>query len=138
MGCYRLFREGYVTELIHIYVVYGDKQTEMSKGTVRINVATNLYPFIIEHVEKLFASIVNKNCPIRKLGYDFCELQPSECERYDMFTDMRRVEKEKKLVKQLLNIQDRFGKNAVLKGIDLKENATQRDRNNKIGGHNSE
>lgn len=138
MGCYRLAKENYVTDLVHIYVGYGDRSEASSKGSVRMGVATNLYSLIIEYVDKLFEEIVSKKAPIRKIGYDFGDLKGMDGERYDFFTDIKKVEKEKKLVKNVLKIQDKFGKNAVLKGMDLLDGATQKERNSKIGGHNSE
>ena len=58
-------------------------------------------------------------------------------EQYDFFTDIEKVKKEKKLINSVLSIQDKFGKNAILKGIDLNEKATQIERNKSIGGHKS-
>ena len=136
-GCYELFRYGYVTRLVHIYIGYGDDKSGI-KGMVRMKELTNLYSIIVQYVDKLFEQIVDKNKPIRKIGFDFGDLISSENEQYDFFTDIERVKKEKKLVKGVLALQDKYGKNVILKGIDLEENATQIDRNKMIGGHNSE
>ncbi len=136
-GCYRLAREGLVTQLLHIYVGYGDFRHDGAKGTVRMSVMTNLFSLIGEYAEKLFEQAVDKNRPIRKLTYDFADLMPQENEHYDFFTNFEEVKKERRLVQSVLELQEKYGKNAVLKGIDLQENATQRDRNNMIGGHSS-
>ena len=63
-------------------------------------------------------------------------------EQLDLFTDYEQKEKdEKSLVKErklqeaLLAIRGKYGKNAVLKGINLEEGATGRERNRQIGGH---
>ena len=53
----------------------------------------------------------------------------------DMFTDTRKLEKEKKLQQTLLGIKSRYGKNAILKGTNFVEGATMRERNEEIGGH---
>ena len=45
------------------------------------------------------------------------------------------LEKEKKMQQAMLSIKKKFGKNAILKGMNLQEGATTRDRNNQIGGH---
>ena len=45
------------------------------------------------------------------------------------------LEREKKVQKTLLGIKKKYGKNAILKGIDLQEGATMRERNTQIGGH---
>jgi len=135
-GCYDLFRQHYVTELIHIYVGYGDDKTG-DKGTVRMNVSTNLFSIIGDYVDKLFDKVVDKNKPIRRLGYDFESVMPQSEERYDLFTNLESIEKEKKMVESVLLLQHKFGKNSILKGLDLKDKATQRERNETIGGHRS-
>lgn len=47
------------------------------------------------------------------------------------------LEREKKIQRAMLDIKRRFGKNAILKGMNLEEGATARERNNTIGGHRS-
>lgn len=77
-------------------------------------------------------------CPIRQIGYEFCDLSSKEYEQYDFFIDPERVKKEKQIVESVLKVHEKFGKNAVLRGSDYYENATQRERNKLIGGHNGE
>ena len=137
-GCYRLFKENLVTELIHLYVCYSDDEDgkDVDKGCVRLPIATNLYTVILGYVEKLFKKITDKKKLIRKIGFEFSCLSKDEFERYDFFTDLVKVDKEKKVVSKVIFLQEKFGKNAILKGIDLSKKATQMDRNGKIGGHN--
>lgn len=134
-GCYRLARENYVTSLINIYVNYQDDKTDGVKGSKRLRIATNLYSQMIGEVEALFHKIVDKNRLIRQITYSFSELSKDEVEQYDLFTDYKAIEREKRLVNSVLNIKDKFGKNAILKGIDFMPNATQKERNKTIGGH---
>ncbi len=136
-GCYELARKKYVTQLVYLYIGYGDKKSVGTKGMRRMNVTTNLFSFIGKYFDEIFEEIVDKKRPIRKIGYDFANLLPDEYEMYDMFTDIEKIEREKKLVKSVIELQDKYGKNSILKGLDLFEKATQIDRNNMIGGHNS-
>ena len=60
----------------------------------------------------------------------------------DIFTDYAKIEEEKKVEKReknmqkaVLGIKKKFGKNAILKGMNLQEGATAKDRNEQIGGH---
>ena len=46
-----------------------------------------------------------------------------------------RLDREKRMQEAMLSIKKKFGKNAVLKGMNLQEGATARDRNEQIGGH---
>lgn len=134
-GCYNLYRQGFVTQHIHIFVGYSGHVGD--KGSVRMNVTTNLYSIIGKYADELFDKVVDKNKMIRKLGYDFADLQDMDKEQYDMFTDLKEIEKEKRLVESVLKLQDKYGKNSILKGIDYEKNATQRERNVQIGGHKS-
>lgn len=137
-GCYDLYRQKLVTELVHVFVCYGDNRESFEKGTVRMNVSTNLFSIIGDYGLNLFDKVVDKSRPIRKLGYEFADVKNSDqFERYDMFTDIAKIEKEKKLVESVFVLQEKYGKNSVLKGLDLKEKATQIERNKTIGGHRS-
>ena len=52
-----------------------------------------------------------------------------------MFSDVEAEEREKKLQEAVISIKNRYGKNAILRGISYEESATMRDRNGYIGGH---
>ena len=81
--------------------------------------------------------MVDKKRPVRKVGYDFFDLQPDTAMQFSFFNDNLKYEREKRLVKSVIGLQDKYGKNAVLKGLDLCDNATQVERNRMIGGHSS-
>lgn len=136
-GCYDLMRQNYITSNVKIFVGYGDQRGDFDAGSIKMLETTNLYSAIYPYVKKTFEKIVNKKRPIRKIGYDFFDLQADTAFQCNFFTDNAKVEKEKRLVKSVIGLQDKYGKNAVLKGIDLCENATQRERNRMIGGHSS-
>ena len=135
-GCYELAKRHYVTSSVHIYVGYGENERNFSKGTAKLTGTTNLYSQMIGSVLELFDKIVDKNKMIRRLGFEFLDLSDEQCERYDLFTDISKVEKEKRLVRSVIEVQKKFGKNAILKGIDFEKDATQIERNKLIGGHN--
>ena len=69
-----------------------------------------------------------------------------EYQQLDLFTDYEaeearqreeqtELEREKRMQKAMLDIKHKFGKNAILKGMNLQEGATAKDRNSQIGGH---
>ena len=69
-----------------------------------------------------------------------------QAEQLDLFTDYEAkkkkeadekasLEREKRMQKAIIGIKNRFGKNAILKGMNLQEGATAKDRNEQIGGH---
>ena len=53
----------------------------------------------------------------------------------DLFTDPKKLDKEKQLQQTMLDIKQKYGKNAVLKGTSYMGGATMRERNEQIGGH---
>ena len=72
--------------------------------------------------------------------------KPETYEQLDLFTDYEardarqkkekeELEREKQMQKTMLEIKKKFGKNSVLKGMNLEEGATARNRNGQIGGH---
>lgn len=136
-GCYRLVRKKLTTELIHLYIVYQDEMRTATKGTKRLTKATDLPSVIIPAALELYDSIVDKNKMVRKLGYDFADIKSDTEEQIDFFTDTVKAGREKKLVNTVLNIKDKYGKNAILRGLDLDKRATQKERNEQIGGHKS-
>jgi len=102
---------------------------------------------------ELFDRIVDPHLLVRRLNIAACRVteegagSPGEImEQLDMFTDYAALEKkrteeeadlkrERKLQEAMLDIKKKFGKNAILKGMNLKEGATAKDRNRQIGGH---
>ncbi len=104
-------------------------------------------------VIKLYDEIVNPNLLIRRINVCANHIvdentisAESACEQLDMFTDYEdkkvkdeeeaiAIEKEKKLSHAMLDIKEKYGKNTILKGMNLQEGATAKQRNNQIGGH---
>ena len=58
-------------------------------------------------------------------------------QQYDLFIDPAELERERKIQRAMIDIKKKFGKNAILKGMNLEEGATTMKRNKQIGGHRS-
>jgi len=69
------------------------------------------------------------------LAIAFNDVCDEGCEGYDLLTDWNSIEKEKARDKAVLELTEKYGKNAVLRGINFMDGATQRERNEMIGGH---
>lgn len=136
-GCYDLANQNYATQLVHVYVSYGDRKGEGDKGTQRLSVVTNLYSIIGKVCDELFCKVADHKNLIRKIGYCFDDLVPENDEIYDFFTDFDSVKREKLKTRTVLEVKDKYGKNSILKGLDYEDRATQRERNVSIGGHKS-
>ncbi len=106
-------------------------------GTTSMPVTTNSYRTIIPYVMGLYERIVNKNTPIRRLSLSCNNVVNEAYEQYDLFTDPAELEKDRKLQKAALEIKEKFGKNSLVRGMDLQEAGTTIERNRQIGGHKS-
>ena len=133
---------------------YGRRVPKHAHGTERLDYYTSSTHAIMAAVLKLYDRVVNKNLLIRRVNIAACNLISEEDIpeekplQLDMFTDYEQLEKdakdrraaeekERKLQRVTLQIQDRFGKNAMLKGMNLVEGGTTIERNGQIGGHKS-
>ena len=110
---------------------------------------------IITAALALFDRIIDRDLLVRRLYLTAARVAEEASapdkkafEQMDLFTDYAvkeeetaqeaaELEREKKMQRAMLDIKRRFGKNAILKGINLEEGATAKDRNNMIGGHRS-
>ena len=80
---------------------------------------------------------MKKDLLIRRIYLSAVNIISQKEEQYDLFSDIEKQNRQKKLQKTMLEIQRRYGKNAILKAEDYVEGATIRERNMQIGGHRS-
>lgn len=130
---------------------YGRKVPKAAHGSVKLKQPTSSTAIITEAAMNLYDRIVKRNLFIRRINvtaaHVFDEkkvMVKEEVEQLDLFHTPR-VEskkrqkkdssKEKEVQKAILKIKKRYGKNAVLKGMNLEEGATTKERNKQIGGH---
>lgn len=137
-GCQELMRRHAITNSVSIYVGYTKDILPASTGSVRMTQTTNVNSIISEYVMGLFQKITNKTTLIRRMGISFNNVVDESCEGYDLFTNVKAVEKEKKVERVVLDIKDKFGKNSILRLVDFTDGATARERNKLIGGHNGD
>ena len=132
---------------------YGRKIPKHAHGTVNLNRHTSSTQIITEAVMDLYDRIINPCLLIRRVtvaaNHLEDETQVRDAERFeqlDLFTDYaaldrerqeeeERLAKERKLQEAMLSVKKKFGKNALLKGMNLQEGATTIERNHQIGGH---
>lgn len=134
--CQELMRHKLIARNVGIGIGYSKDVVPPTGGTAKMPQATNAYSVAKEYVMRLFDKYVEPDVPVRKLSLTFFNLSDESSRTYDMFTDENTVERELRLEHTVLDIKDRFGKNAILRGIDLVDGATTRKRNTLIGGHN--
>ena len=132
---------------------YGRLIPEHSHGSINLPEHTSSTKMIMEAVLKLYDRIVNPKLLVRRVNVVAAHTLPEdavnkteEFVQMDLFTDYAAEEakkaakeaeekKEKSIQHAILDLQDRYGKNAVLKGMNLEEGAQTIARNGQIGGH---
>lgn len=134
---------------------YGRKIPKHAHGTANLKKQTSSSKIIIDAAMELYDRIIDENLLVRRINVtanhliDEAEAEKAEQDTFiqmDLFTDYRALEQEKQkeeealkkeraLQKAILSVKSRYGKNAILKGMNLEEGATTMERNNQIGGH---
>ncbi len=131
-----LYKRHVITKKIWIGIGYSRHEyCPPSQASIKLNCATQLSSIIEPAVKRKFQEIVVRGVPIRNLAIAFCDTRDEGCEGYDLFTDWDQVDREKAVERTVLEIRDRFGKNAVLRAINLNKVGSQKGRNEMIGGH---
>ena len=130
--------KGLVTNSITLHIGYNSRfEKKPAHGTTTMTVTTNSAKQMIKYAVALYDRIIDKHTPIRRFTVTFNNVIDEVYQQYDLFTNLEEVEKEHKIQKAMLDIKDKYGKNAILKGMNLQEGATTRERNRQIGGHKS-
>ncbi len=132
---------------------YGRKIPKHAHGTINLSRKTSSTTLIIDAVMELYDRIMDKNLLVRRITVtankvvDEKEINRTESyEQLSLFTDYetkkaqeeernKAFEKEKNIQKAVLDIKKKYGKNAILRGMNLEEGATAKSRNEQIGGH---
>lgn len=127
-----------VTDHIGLYIGYSARNVKATGDSRKLSNVTNSYAYLRNAFIELYRETVNRQELVHMLSISFGNVVDEMYETYDLFTDFNALEKEKKLQLTLLNIKHKFGKNAVIKGMNLLNKATAISRNKLVGGHNAE
>ncbi len=132
---------------------YGRSIPKHAHGTANIDHRTSSTSIITSEVMKLYDKIVNRHLLIKRINLTACDVVNENCQdnviitkQLDLFSNTSVTNKEKeqelhneveerKIQRTLLDIKNKYGKNAILKGMNLEEGSTQKDRNEQVGGH---
>ena len=146
------YRAQYHGEITTDY--YGRPVPKHAHGTKNLKSPTSSSKLMIDTVTELFDQIVNPDLLVRRIYFTVNRViseqqalsQPKVAEQLDLFTDyeeeakkqqaeLEESQKERKVQETLLKIKKKYGKNAILKGLNFEEGATAKERNQQIGGH---
>jgi DNA polymerase V len=138
--CLEMVKKGVMTRSVSFYAGYSNSlDVPYSGGTASLPEESNSDTEWIRAVMEVFDAVMDHDLPVRRLGVSCNNVVKDTGIRQLSFFDTQgsgaEREREKKLMETVLSIKERFGSNAVLKGRDLSEGATARERNEQIGGH---
>lgn len=133
---------------------YGRQVPKYAHGSVNLDPPSSSGKVITKAVKDLYVKIVNPNLLVRRINLTVNNVISEEkaaslgkpAEQLDLFTDYEAkardeaektvdMAKERKVQEALIDIKAKFGKNAILKGLNFEEGATAKERNQQIGGH---
>lgn len=121
----------------------------MHIGTINLDHMTSSTKLIIDAIMKLYQRIINKRLLVRRLNLtanhvlnELTAQSIQPCEQLNLFTNCSEEEKKKRLEQMernlqrtMLEIKKKYGKNAIIKGMNLQDGGTTIERNGQIGGH---
>ena len=135
--CLDMAAQKYVTDSVSLFVGYSLSQGAFGTGgSVRLTTETNVASEIVPKVAKLYRRITNPTLAIRRIGLSCNDVRTDTNElQLNMFEDVTKQIRNKALQDTVLAIRAKYGKNAILKGVNYDKAATGRERNEQIGGH---
>ncbi|MBQ6066209.1 MAG: DNA repair protein [Clostridia bacterium] len=136
--CLDMTEKELVTHSVSLYLGYSGKSSVTAvKGSVSLAADTNLNNIIIPAVTGLYLRITDRRCQLRRVNVCFNDVAPEQNIQMTLFDDAVKNAKNREIQRTMLRIKDRYGRNAVFKGMDLDKAATTQERNRQIGGHRS-
>ncbi len=127
-----------VTDSLTLHVSYSRRYAKKSAhGTVSFPDNTDFAGEIIDGAVGLYEQIMDPSVPIRRVTLTLNHVTKEEYRQYSLFSDPGKTDRDQRMQRAVLEIKTRFGKNALMRGRDLLEEATAMERNRQIGGHKS-
>ncbi len=127
-----------VTGGIALSVGYGDKETASTGGSRKLEGLTNSAARLTERFTSLYRETTHRDIPVRRLAVGFTNVVDESFAGYDFFADTQAEAAERRVQDALIDIKNRYGKNAIIRCMSLQPKATAIKRNKLIGGHNGE
>lgn len=145
--CLDMLKRDVVTNAVTLFIGYSGSDFVAShgmqtasgyaRGTVTLPTTTNSAAEWLPAIAGLYDRIVDPALTIRRVNITCNNIIHEEYHQMDLFMDNEDAERRKRLQSAMLSIQSRFGKDAMLRGMNLEEGAMTKERNHQIGGHKS-
>ena len=125
-----------VTNNISLTIGYSKDVIKMSSGSFTLDGFTASKEKLTNYFCTLYKKITKIGYPIRKIGISFNNVHDENFEDFDLFSNIEHDKKERQVQEAIISIKKRYGKNSIIKGMDLQDKATTVKRNKLVGGHN--
>lgn len=136
--CLDLVDQCLVTSHISLVIGYSNQKCfEPARGSTTLRSATSSNRRLLSYVEQLYRRIVRPGAYIRRITLTYTGVMTEDYQQFDLFPNPEETEKDVKAQRAAISIKQRYGRNAILKGMNLEESATTIERNGQIGGHKS-
>ena len=137
LGSLRLVEKNLMTKTVSLYIGYSKNVINATGGTEHTLNYTNSYTELTKAFLRIYDKTTNRKAPIRRIGISFANVIEEPGVQLNLFVDQEKMEKERKLEGAIIGIKNKLGKNSILRGMNLEEDANTIMRNKLIGGHNS-
>ena len=142
--CLDLVEKGLVTDSVTLYIGYSNAlNEEPARGTAKLNKVTSADSVILPAVTAVYDRIVDRKKPVRRINIscnNVTQYDQNDWVQLSLFDNIEAdasAKRNQKMQKAVIDIKKKYGKNAILKGMNFNEAATTRERNRQIGGHKS-
>ena len=138
--CLSMSSKKVITDSVSFSVGYSHTfHRESDRGTVAMREPTNMANIIIPAVLAGFEKVTDKLTPVRRINISCNDLEEEKLTHQLTLEEMieNDIADKSKMQNAVVDIKERFGKNAVFRGTDLQDCATALERNRQIGGHKS-
>ncbi|MGN0650581.1 MAG: DNA repair protein [Oscillospiraceae bacterium] len=125
-----------VAESISLSVGYSKDVKPRTGASRKLDGFTGSYSKLAQQFERAFAETTHRDTPIRSINIALGNVVDEVYSTIDLFTDFEAEEREHNMQQAILEIKRKYGKNALIRGMSLREKATGRKRNEMVGGHN--
>lgn len=136
--CLELVDKYLVCDSIGLFIGYSKDIRQHSGGMLKLDCRTNSYRKLKDYFLQLYDENTNRRHPIRKIGITFGNVVSDEYATVDLFSNQLDEQKEKRASETINAIKKKYGKNAIIKGMNLEKKATTLKRNKLVGGHNAD
>ncbi len=126
-----------VGNVLVLNIGYSKDIIKSTGGAVKITQTTNVFSILLKYFDDLYFQTTSPDFPIRRITIAVDNVISEDKEFFDLFTDEEKVKKERSMERTINEIKKMYGKNSILKAMNLQEGATTRKRNKLLGGHNS-